>query len=195
MEKIKPLKRYITSIEKLELLELKNKYQAILAMKFYESKEEERRIKWNWLHNSKDGKRFRQLQYKRAKHNIARRLTDPGTIGRDFDHHTIEIYEIERQAPRGFNVYQGDRSFMQNRIFREWKKTPDGKNWAELRRNIALMQRKRLRRCKIEISTNRRVFTYKKKWEKEETIGFNTFFSKKSTSKHSVQKKGGRHGR
>jgi len=178
MHKIKPLKRYITSIEKLELEQLKSKYQAILEMKFYEVTTEEKRMKWNWLYNTTEGNRFRLLQYKRARHNIARRLTDPGTIGRDFDRHTIEIYEIENGAPRGFEVFTMDRNPLQKRIFNLWKGTVPGKNWRELKRNIALMQRRKLRRCKIEAGLKKRIFTYKKKWYKEETLGFNSYVSK-----------------
>jgi len=176
-KKIKPLKRYITSEEKLELARLSRKHKEILDIKFYKADEANRRKKWKWLYQTTEGKRYRELQYKRAKHNVARRLTDPGTIGRDFDYHTIEIFELERAAPRGFEVFTNDRNLVQAKKFHLWRNTVAGSNWAELKRNIAMIQRGKLARCKIEQRNNSRIFTYKKKWEKEATFGFNTFRS------------------
>jgi len=196
--KIQGLKRYISSKEKLELAKLKVKYADLLAIKFYEASEKERRDKWTWLYNTVDGKRFRLLQYKRAIHNISRRLTKPETIGRDFDQHTIEIYEIELKAPRGFNVFTLDRSEIQAKIFSLWRDTTAGNNWAELKRNIAMMQRGKLRRCKIEARAKSRIFTYKKKWEETASFGFNTFGLKGKkkapvdTRKFSVLRQGGK---
>ena len=105
------------------------------------------------------------------------------------------MYEIEQRVPRGFSVFNEDRTPIQAQIFNQWIKTPEGSNWRELKRNLGMIYRGKLKRCKIEIrARNSRILTYKKDWDHtvDGNTGFNNYKSRKG--KHNLQSWGSKKG-